>query len=570
MSFIPSYPYNNIENDSINFDFNQQQERIIYFDYQFDIDNPIESFEFRYDINSLETIFHYGYSLDSDNWSQFYIDFQLFKSHVNEQLAQGFETFIRIKIMVNKEDERNYDKLTNNRNIVQIQQVLFNGKKIRIDKIEIPFANNYISKKTGTNLWNPYNGMGKATSIWKSISYAINNVVGLYVYYFKVQPDMSSRSISLKSYRIKNVTDLKKIKVLIPDNDIPDNANIFSEYGINFADEMVMHLLDETFIEAFTKDGGVPSQNDFLYFPLTERMYEVNSAYPVKEFMQEIAYWKLSLVKYEQRESVKMDMDDGNELDYEQKINEWINFQDKYEEEVQSFEEIQKASPDYYNTDILEATRSVLHKDLNIIQFPLLNGSVRLFQNWYRMSLVEKGTLAVSYKARNQRADNLSISFWMLQESRSRKILFECESDLGNKWLRCEFKESKIIVTYPNGDILLESTKTLDIKKSYSICLNYSNQYSFASLIIMEYDETKKVINLYDNVTNGEIYTYNELLNSINIFGGQHLISAMTLRKRTLDDSNVKEFILTTQPNSKDVIFHDKCETVGADIKSRL
>ncbi|AFF28086.1 gp88 [Sphingomonas phage PAU] len=563
------YPHNRTNDNSINFQFNQKQERIVYFDLSFeDSSDLLESIDLIFDIKELNVQIHYGYSLDSDNWSQFYIDFQLFKSHVNEQINQGFETFIRIKIKVDKEDERNYNVLANNYDTVMIEQIDINSKKARISKIEVPFADNSIIKRKTTNLWKPYNGMEKATKIWKNISYAINNVVGFYVWYFKVQSDKSNRSISLKSYRLKNVSDLKKIKILIPDNEIPDNANIFSEYGITFNDEMTFHILDEVFIEAFTKEAGGPQQHDFLYFPLTNRMYEVNNAYPVKEFMQEYVKWQVSLVKYEKSDIVNLKTEDDETVSFEEQINEWINFQDKNLEQVESFEEIQKSTPDYYNMDVLEATRSALHKDLEIIEYPMYNKTVKLFSNWYRLSMVPKDELAVSYKARNTKPDNISISFWMYQETRSSKPLFKTKSDKGNSWLDLDFKQGKIVLSI-NGVSLLTSNVSIESKKKYCICVNWSNQYQYCSMIIMEYDDSTRSITNIDTET-VTVRNYTELLNSIEIFGGQHLISAMTLRKRTIDEANAKELLLTTQPNSDDVIFHDKCDTVGSDIRSRL
>lgn len=569
MSFIPQYPYaSNQDNNSINLQFDQTHERILYFDTYFDTDNLLETVGLDFNVLELQTVLQYGYSLDNTNWSQFYIDFQLFKSKVNEQANQGFETYIRIKVLVDKEDERNYKILENNNHIVQIKQVSINGAKARIEKIEVPFADNFVPKKIGTNLYNPYAGMEKATKLWKSISYGINSVVGFYVWYFKVQPDVSSRSISLKSYRLKNVSDLKKIKVLIPDNNIPDNANVFSEYGINFADEMVMHVLDEVFIDAFSMSAGGPQKDDFLYFPLTDRMYSVNSAYPVKEFMQEYVKWQVTLVKYEQTEAINYNTSDDESLNYLENINAWATLQDKNFEMVESFEEIQRSEPDYYNTDVLEATRSALHKDLDIVQFPLYNGALRLFQNWYRLSLVPKGDMAVTYKARDTSPDNLSISFWLYEESISKKKLFECYSDKGNKWLTLTYENSKVTLA-DSTQTLIVSDITIASKMKYNICVNWSNQFNFCSMIIMEYnDTTKRVTNIHSQ--NLTINTYSELLNSVKIFGGQHLISAMTVRKRTIDETNARELLLTVQPNSTDVIFHDKCDTVGSEIKSRL
>lgn len=573
MSHLPSYPYNQENKYSINFQFNNAQERIVYFDFMITPDDMLESIKLEFDLEQLEYELHYGYSMDTHNWSQFYRDFELFKEQVDEQVNDGFETFIRLKIIVNKEDERNYEKLSNNHNLLQISQILINGRRGRIDKIEVPFADNFVRKKATNNLWNPYNGMEKAVQNWKNTSMAINNVIGHYVWYFKVQPEQAKKSVTLKSYRIKNVSDLKKIKILVPDNDIPDNANIFSEYDIQFSDEMVMHILDEVFIDAFTREAGGPEQHDFLYFPLTERMYEVSNAYPVKEFMNKYVKWQVNLVKYERTEMVQ-NMEGATEFEelansFGESVNDWIDFNSKYDEQVESFEEIQKAQPDYYNTDVLEATRKALHKDLDIVQWPMYKGGTRLFQNWYRMSMVPKGDMAVTYKARDQKPTNISISFWMMQETAAKKPLFKAFSDLKNEWLVCTYQNGKIVVSV-GSQILLETSKiVIESKKAYNICINWSNQFGFASLIVMEYNEAKRTIGMTEYVQTN-INTYNELLHSIEIYGGQLLLSAMTVRKRTVDEASAQTILLTTQPDSEDVIFHDKCDTVGSEIRTRL
>ena len=66
---------------------------------------------------------------------------------------------------------------------------------------------------------------------------------------------------------------------------------------------MEVHIVREHFERAFGHDD-LPEQKDYLYFPLIDRIFEVQSAYLFKDFMAAEAYYKVMLYKWQDKANV--------------------------------------------------------------------------------------------------------------------------------------------------------------------------------------------------------------------------------------------------------------------------
>lgn len=157
--------------------------------------------------------------------------------------------------------------------------------------------------KCDTNLWNPYSDAAKAACLQEQLACAISDLFGHCVKYFKVDPQARSKDVILKEYSLYNVTDIKEIKIVVPDNEFPDNAVNYGPLDMDFEPDFEIHITKEVFETVFGQNRR-PQERDYLYFPLTDRMYEVNSAYLFKDFMQEETFYKIGLRKWQDRINV--------------------------------------------------------------------------------------------------------------------------------------------------------------------------------------------------------------------------------------------------------------------------
>ena len=142
----------------------------------------------------------------------------------------------------------------------------------------------------------PYD-VNPAVSLYRSLSNTVNELFGHSVEYARALPLMNGRDVTLKEWTLYDVDDPCCIKVMVPNNEFPDNKINFGPMGLDFEMPFEVHVAKDYFEDIFGI-GCAPQKRDILYFPLTNRIYEVQSSYLYRDFMQKPIYWKVALMKY--------------------------------------------------------------------------------------------------------------------------------------------------------------------------------------------------------------------------------------------------------------------------------
>lgn len=231
--------------------------------------------------------------------------------------------------------------------------------------------------------FNPY-AVNKALNMYQDLSLMVNNLFGLEANYYSVQPQARGKDVILKEYTIFNVVDEKCVKVLVPQNQFPDNKINFDPFGLQF-DEPFEIQIDKKYFESIFGRGSQPRKRDIIYFPLTNRIYEINSTYLFRDFMNAPVYFKIELKKYSPKSNTYFqDPVYKEELDGITLTTEKL-FGDEIREE-----ETKIAKPQQYATTINQMTqdpiRSYVYKDLPIIEYDLNNNWTIVLNNYYDLS----------------------------------------------------------------------------------------------------------------------------------------------------------------------------------------
>jgi hypothetical protein len=142
----------------------------------------------------------------------------------------------------------------------------------------------------------PYD-VNPAVSLFRDLSYTVNQLFGHTVDYARAMPLLNGRDVTLKEWTLYDVDEPCCIKVMVPNNEFPDNKINFGPMGLDFEMPFEIHITKAYFEDIFGV-GSAPQKRDIVYFPLTNRIYEVQSAYLYRDFMQKPVYWKVSLMKY--------------------------------------------------------------------------------------------------------------------------------------------------------------------------------------------------------------------------------------------------------------------------------
>ena len=505
-----------------------------------------------------------SYSFDSTNYSRWFnyeSEIEKFFNSIREDFIKGYEIKIQIKIDTEIEEIGNFDIKK------QDMEYYFNISKILINNINIEIINkgiinsNDISYSNKTGLWNPYDGMNSALNLYKSISKSMNNVLGIWVYYFKTDPNKDSKNIHLKTFELYSVVGMKKIKVLVPNNKFPSAINIYHEFGIQFPDEFNIHVLNEEFERAFGFDE-YPKTKDYLYFPINQIMYEVNAFYKPRTFMEKSIYSELILNKYEDDSTI-------NKNEFENDTFEYLELFDDGSLNEDGFKESQSADPNFLNVELLEASRIKLHKNLHIVENPLTINNITIFTNEYLFSNVLNNELCLQFNAMNQILNNITFSFWIMFEKITPSRTIATITDIqNNDYIVIKLKQQKLEIVI-NKSYVIETDIKFKAFKQYGIGLSLSTMYNEAELNIIEYNEDserEKIKNIY-NINNDEFINQNTTLKYINFYGGTHLISNIRLDDIKIKNDTFNNYMLNVMPNPETNILFDKAHTAISDDK---
>jgi hypothetical protein len=159
----------------------------------------------------------------------------------------------------------------------------------------------------------PYE-VGTAIGIAKELSLQTNKIFGHEVIYFKTEPDRDSADFIFKEWTLFKTTERKCVKIMVPNNTFPDNKPSFTEFGVDFEVPFEIHI-DHTYFQMMFGKGSSPRKRDYLFFPLLNRMYEIQGSYLFRGFMMEPIYWKVQLTKFHPNIDMLMKAQDRTFLD---------------------------------------------------------------------------------------------------------------------------------------------------------------------------------------------------------------------------------------------------------------
>lgn len=346
-------------------------------------------------------------------------------------------------------------------------------------------------------LFRPYDVMNPAIKIYQEMSSAVSEMFGHCVRYFKTQAKIESADAILKEYSLFEVTDVKDIKVLVPDNQFPDNAIRFLPYDMDFGDGLEVHIVREHFERAFGCDD-LPEQKDYIYFPLIDRIFEVHSAYLFRDFMAAESYYKVMLYKWQDKLNV---MRNNPEID--QYVNDLHESLDEVlgPEMQREFEEITK--PMQYQTIAIggfDHVRSHINQNLVIETKNLSNYFTIVGKYFYDMNKsMNWSDIAVQYKLKVDRkaTENTAFSMWFNTKKSTLSLTTNNYDILVNGYNSSESKGFQINLNYTNGiatgmtlisnsQSLVFNTNfpTLSPDEWYGLVVNHMNEFGQASVHI--------------------------------------------------------------------------------------
>lgn len=228
----------------------------------------------------------------------------------------------------------------------------------------------------------PYE-VNSAIGMYQDMSYFTNQLYGHQVVYFRTLPESESGDYIFKEWTLYKNIDRKCIKVMVPKNAFPTNMPKYQEFGLDFQVPFEIHV-DHRYFQSIFGSGSEPRKRDFLYFPLINRMFEIQGSYLHRGFMMSPTFWKIQLKKYSP--NIDMLLKDDTRHFLENVIQ---SAETLFEGEVKA--DIKDATmPDQYKTisTTFDSSRRAIHPDVTTRPLKYTFNFANLIENYYDLSTI--------------------------------------------------------------------------------------------------------------------------------------------------------------------------------------
>jgi hypothetical protein len=370
------------------------------------------------------------------------------------------------------------------------------------------------------NIFNPYEWANNANCLYDQLSEVTTKIFGHCVDYYRVEPDKENRDPFFKEDTIYSRNIKKDIKVLVPDNQFPSNEIQFDPFLGMSSEGFEVHITRKEFEQAFGANER-PRERDSIYIPLNQRKYEVSSVMLSDEIHQMHAYWRVKLVKWEDKSNIY------SSPEIEDDLNELTTSMGKVFDADVEQEFLKITKPLQYKTIGLgdnDYIRKEINPDITIIDEKINNNWTVVSKNYYDLSKLPKNSIALKYRqgVNMSEEDNRSFTFWFkskLPKPKPRLILSSVSDN--NGFLQVTTTQEN---NYKVGDII-EFTNL----NNYSNTIHYIKQIidTFNFVIDTEYVLTnvlpssrvglKDISNILYGYENSEGMSIDILNNYINV-----------------------------------------------------
>lgn len=341
-----------------------------------------------------------------------------------------------------------------------------------------------------TNTFNPYQ-LTKTATIYKQLVDITNNIFGHEVTYFRTESDARTEDVILMEYSLHNVVEKNTVKILVPDNEFPDEANTYDIFGMEFA-EFEIHIVAEEFERVFGLDKK-PRNRDYMYIPIINKMYEIESISLADEFNREYSYWRVKLTKYQDRSAV-------NKGDFEDDTDALTTGVEEIFGERQREEMEKDTNPQQFQTvttTYRDGIRQFVDRSLSIKDYDLKNRWTVVSKNYYDLKNITTDNTAILYTTPSKlsSSENLGISLWFSPQfnntDTNEYVLFGDIAAIGGFKIYISNTTLKIVANTIEHEF--SHNLTFNVGDWYGLILNVGNTFLQLSTAIYRLDLTNNM-----------------------------------------------------------------------------
>jgi hypothetical protein len=153
---------------------------------------------------------------------------------------------------------------------------------------------------TGANpMYDIANKLAQAAVNYNAINSVINQLIGYEAKWFRAVPQQRSKDVIFQEYTLYNVEECPiTVKVVLPSGMPPDSVYNYDLMGLEYNIPFEVQI-DKKYWESLAGFGTAPQKKDIVYFPISNKLFQVESSYLFRGFMEQETTWKCNLVKYQ-------------------------------------------------------------------------------------------------------------------------------------------------------------------------------------------------------------------------------------------------------------------------------
>lgn len=447
-----------------------------------------------------------------------------------------------------------------------VPRVLFGGLPLECYTVYLDNGNRFEITDCSNTEFNFFNNITCALQLQQQMADKVACLFGIDMYYFRVLPEGSTKDLTFKEYTLHGVEDVKLLKLIIPDGQMPSSKPTFTDFDFDWELDWETEVSKTQFARAFGATA-YPKQRDFVYIPMMKRMYEVNSAYDEKEgmLMWQSTTWKLGLIKWNEKTNIDYTGFEGvidqwaiNRFDIDGEIGEQ-RVESGYEDaKIPKF-----ITNNLHNVYMSDGVRQAVSEN-SIVDFAVNHKNISITQHIYAFK--EYG--AVLYQQRFC-GDNGTLSFVLNTDCVEREGEFDIV-DIGDLVLR-------VILT--KGGLRLEDAmgNGVDVDYNNTYIVNYVWNRSTFSTEFSVYRHTfsgGRFAHLPLYKRKADMYTFDYVGGATGVYNNDYSMSTpkevaifpypvrltnLKLYNTALDSETLKVEMLKYNTKHEGVVVNDNC-----------
>lgn len=148
------------------------------------------------------------------------------------------------------------------------------------------------------SIFNPNLALAAAQT-YNTLNSVANQMFGIDARWFRAVPQQRSKDVIFQEYTLSCVEDTPIcLKVVVGPNGFPDSKYQMDLMGLQY--ELPTQIeIDKKYWETTVGFGTAPQKKDIVYLPLPNKLYQVESSFLKRGFMEQETTWVVNLRKYQ-------------------------------------------------------------------------------------------------------------------------------------------------------------------------------------------------------------------------------------------------------------------------------